>query len=574
MKILSINGPIIKADNDGSIRMREMVKVGDLGLIGEVIELQQEHAVIQVYEDTTGVKVNEKVDALKYPLSVTLGPGLLGGIFDGIGRPLKKFSENGFIERGLYPFPLDEDKRYDFITDMKKGDAVSEGMHLGHIIEMSLKHYIMVPPGVTGIIGDIFPGKRKVEDIFCTIELDHGEPLEIRGFHKWPVRKKRPVNERLSMNEPFFTGQRVLDFLFPIPRGGVAAVPGGFGAGKTVLQHSIAKWSNADIIIYVGCGERGNEIAQILEEFPTLKDPRSGRSLMERTIIIANTSNMPVTARESSIYTGITMAEYYRDMGYNVTILADSTSRWAEALRELSSRLEEIPAEEGYPAYLASRLAEYYERAGSFKTLSGKTGSITAIGAVSPQGADFSEPVTQHTKRFVRSFWALDKSLASAKHFPAVSWKISYSEYGEEVVDWWKLNANVDWDSMRTTLAETLQDADKLENIIKIVGFESLPDREKLTVLSSNLIKKGFLQQNSYDPVDSFCLPEKQVKIAQALIYFHSRSAEMMNEGDSFNKINKSEAIDKIQRLKFIPFPSAEFDSTLDEINTELEGKQ
>ncbi|MCK5399907.1 V-type ATP synthase subunit A, partial [bacterium] len=352
---------------------------------------------------------------------------------------------------------------------------------------------------VTGIIGDIFPGKRKVEDIFCTIELDHDDPLEIRGFHKWPVRKKRPVNERLSMNEPFFTGQRVLDFLFPIPRGGVAAVPGGFGAGKTVLQHSIAKWSNADIIIYVGCGERGNEIAQILEEFPTLKDPRSGRSLMERTIIIANTSNMPVTARESSIYTGITMAEYYRDMGYNVTILADSTSRWAEALRELSSRLEEIPAEEGYPAYLASRLAEYYERAGSFKTLSGKTGSITAIGAVSPQGADFSEPVTQHTKRFVRSFWALDKSLASAKHFPAVSWKISYSEYGEEVVDWWKLNANVDWNSMRTTLAEILQDADKLENIIKIVGFESLPDREKLTVLSSNLIKKGFLQQNSYD---------------------------------------------------------------------------
>ena len=413
-----------------------------------------------------------------------------------------------------------------------------------------------------------------MEDIFCTIELDHGDPLEIRGFHKWPVRKKRPVNERLSMNEPFFTGQRVLDFLFPIPRGGVAAVPGGFGAGKTVLQHSIAKWSNADIIIYVGCGERGNEIAQILEEFPTLKDPRSGRSLMERTIIIANTSNMPVTARESSIYTGITMAEYYRDMGYNVTILADSTSRWAEALRELSSRLEEIPAEEGYPAYLASRLAEYYERAGSFKTLSGKTGSITAIGAVSPQGADFSEPVTQHTKRFVRSFWALDKSLASAKHFPAVSWKISYSEYGEEVVDWWKLNANVDWNSMRTTLTEILQDADKLENIIKIVGFESLPDREKLTVLSSNLIKKGFLQQNSYDPVDSFCLPEKQVKIAQALIYFHSRSAEMMNDGDSFNKINKSEAIDKIQRLKFIPFPSAEFDSTLDEINTELEGKQ
>jgi V/A-type H+-transporting ATPase subunit A len=429
----------------------------------------------------------------------------------------------------------------------------------------------MVPPGINGKIKEIQKGDRTVRNIFAKIELENGSIYEIKGYQTWGVRTKRPVIDRLDINIPFFTGQRVLDFIFPIPLGGVAAIPGGFGAGKTVVQHSIAKWSNADIIIYVGCGERGNEIAQLLEEFPELIDPKTKKPLIERTIIIGNTSNMPVTARESSIYTGITIAEYYRDMGYNIAILADSTSRWAEALREISSRLEEIPAEEGYPAYLASRLAEYYERAGHFRTLNKEEGSITAIGAVSPQGGDFSEPVTQHTKRFVRGFWALDKTLSSAKHFPAISWKTSYSEYDEELKDWWQLKGNIDWIGMKKKIKAILQTADKLENIIKIVGFESLPDRQKLNVLTANLIKRGFLQQDAYDTIDNYCVPEKQVKLAEIILEFFDFGIEKLREGVSFNKLNNLESVEKIQRLKFHPFPSKKFDDDIDFIKNEME---
>ncbi len=571
MKIKSINGPVIKCDNDGIVKMGEMVNVGQLNIIGEVIELNKENVIVQVYEDTTGLKIGEKVDSSGHPLSVCLGPGLLGSIYDGIGRPLKRFPEDGFIKRGLFPFPLDDKRTYKFEALKKSGDVVFEGEKLGYVYEYDIKHFIMVPPGINGKIKEIQKGDRTVRDIFAKIELENGSIYEIKGYQTWGVRTKRPVIDRLDINIPFFTGQRVLDFIFPIPLGGVAAIPGGFGAGKTVVQHSIAKWSNADIIIYVGCGERGNEIAQLLEEFPELIDPKTKKPLIERTIIIGNTSNMPVTARESSIYTGITIAEYYRDMGYNIAILADSTSRWAEALREISSRLEEIPAEEGYPAYLASRLAEYYERAGHFRTLNKEEGSITAIGAVSPQGGDFSEPVTQHTKRFVRGFWALDKTLSSAKHFPAISWKTSYSEYDEELKDWWQLKGNIDWIGMKKKIKAILQTADKLENIIKIVGFESLPDRQKLNVLTANLIKRGFLQQDAYDTIDNYCVPEKQVKLAEIILEFFDFGIEKLREGVSFNKLNNLESVEKIQRLKFHPFPSKKFDDDIDFIKNEME---
>ncbi len=571
IKILKINGPIVECENNGYIKIGELVNVGPLKLIGEVIAINADRAVVQVYDDTTGLKVNDKIIPSGHPLSVYLGPGLLTNIYSGIGSPLKVESKNGFIERGKWEFPLDMEKEWEFIPINKVGDHVTQGQKLGYVQEYSLKHYIMVPIGISGKIVKIEKGNIKLDDILVIIKDSDGNEIKIKGYTIWAVRKKRPVQAILPKSVPFFTGQRVLDFIFPIALGGVAAIPGGFGAGKTVLQHSIAKWSNADIIIYVGCGERGNEIAQLLEEFPLLEDPKFKKPLMERTIIIANTSNMAVTAREASIYTGITFAEYYRDMGYNVAVLADSTSRWAEALREISSRMEEIPAEEGYPAYLASRLAEFYERAGYFKTLGGDTGSITAIGAVSPQGGDFSEPVTQNTKRFIKSFWALDRNLSYAKHFPAISWSMSYSEYGEDLAQWWRSNGNIDWLLLRDEFKGILLESDKLENIIKIVGFESLPDDEKIVYFMGDLIKKAFLQQDSYDKVDAYSSMEKQVAMANILKVFYDDIKNKLSTGVPFYKIKELPAVQKLTKLKFIDEKSPDFKKAEDDILQQLE---
>ena len=571
VKIVKINGPIVECENNGYIKIGELVNVGPLKLIGEIIAIDKDRAVVQVYDDTVGLMVNDEIIPSGHPLSVYLGPGLLTNIYSGIGSSLKVESKTGFIERGKWEFPLDLKKEWEFEPIMKEGDKVFQGQKLGYIQEYSIKHYIMVPIGVSGKIIKIKTGKITIDETLVIIKDLNGENIEVKGYTIWAVRKKRPVKKILPKSIPFFTGQRVLDFIFPIPLGGVAAIPGGFGAGKTVLQHSIAKWSNADIIIYVGCGERGNEIAQLLEEFPLLEDPKYNKPLMERTIIIANTSNMPVTAREASIYTGITFAEYYRDMGYNVTVLADSTSRWAEALREISSRMEEIPAEEGYPSYLASRLAEFYERAGYFETLAGDIGSITAIGAVSPQGGDFSEPVTQNTKRFIKGFWALDRNLSYAKHFPAISWSMSYSEYGEDLSEWWKANGNIDWLKLRDEFKGILLESDKLENIIKIVGFESLPDDEKMTYFMGDLIKKVFLQQDSYDKVDAYSSMNKQVAMANILKTFYDDIKNKLKTGVPFYKIKEMDAVDKLIKIKFIHEDSEEFKNTLDDILQQLE---
>ncbi len=559
MKIYKINGPILKCHDDGSVKVKEMVEAGPGKLIGEVIDVSRSSATVQIYDNTDGLKIGQDVYGKGRPLSIRLGPGLIGSILSGLGIPLS-----------TGPSPAAAPAVFNFSPAVTPEEKVFPGTVLGSVPEYGIKHCIMVPPGITGDLVKIQGGPAAPGDTVAEIRTVSGAIEKIGLFHDWPVRERRPFKERLGIAEPFFSGQRVLDFIFPLGRGGCAAVPGGFGAGKTIIQHSIAKWGNADIVIYIGCGERGNEIAQILEEFPELNDPRTERPLMERTIIIANTSNMPVTARESSIYTGITIAEYYRDMGYDVVILADSTSRWAEALREISSRLEEIPAEEGYPAYLASRLAEYYERAGNYLCLSGRKGTITAIGAVSPQGGDFSEPVTQQTKRYIKSFWVLDKDLASERHFPAVSWNQSYSEYIPDLEGWWLDNSKTDWAFLRQKIKDILQEADHLENIVKIVGFESLPDKQKLSILAGDLVKKGFLQQNSYDENDAYCVIEKQIAIARAITDFYDTASDKLKKSVSYYKISGLPAIEKIVKLKFMKFPSDEIENALSSIRGEL----
>ncbi|RLD08192.1 MAG: V-type ATP synthase subunit A, partial [Chlamydiae bacterium] len=554
--------------------------IGKLELTGEIIRQDGDVSTIQVYEDTTGVKPGEIVVGTNEPLSVELGPGLLRGIYDGIQRPLDKiFNISGaFIGRGISVPKISKEKIWHFIPNAKKGDVVSGNDILGTVQETELlNHKILVPPKISGTITEIIDeGDYTIEEIIAKVSNVKGEQ-ELKMYHKWAVRIPRPVVQRLEPNIPLFTGQRVIDFFFTIARGGTAAIPGGFGTGKTVTQHQLAKYSDANLIVYIGCGERGNEMTQVLQEFPELKDPNSGLPLMDRTVLIANTSNMPVTAREASIYTGITIAEYYRDMGYNVAIMADSTSRWAEALREISGRLEEMPAEEGYPAYLASRLAEFYERAGRAEVggkVEKREGSVSVIGAVSPQGGDFSEPVTQHTKRFVRAFWALDKSLAGARHFPSINWNNSYSEYVDDVAEWWKKEGgDFNYQEMRDRAMTILQEENRLEQVVKLVGPDALPDRQRLVLTTAKLIKEAFLQQNAFHDNDVYCTPDKQLRMMDVILHFHDKAGEILTKGVPCVRLLDLDIIPRIIRMKTdIPCDkSADISKLKDEIDYVLD---
>jgi V/A-type H+-transporting ATPase subunit A len=529
-----INGPVLRARMTASLQMLEQIEVGDEHLVGEVIAMQGEIATLQVYEETAGLKPGAPVFGLGMPLGVELGPGLMGAIFDGIQRPLEVLEarSGAFITRGVDAPGLDRERRWAFEPTAEVGAQLTGGESLGQVVETPLVTLrIPVPPDVRGELVWLAPkGEYTVTDPIARVRTEVGEET-LTLMQRWPVRTPRPVGERLAPTEPLITGQRVIDTLFPIAKGGTAAVPGGFGAGKTVLQQALAKWSDADIVIYVGCGERGNEMADVLREFPKLSDPKSGRPLIERTILIANTSNMPVAAREASIYTGITLAEYYRDAGLSVALMADSTSRWAEALREISGRLEEMPAEEGFPAYLPSRLASFYERAGRVRTLGGEEGSVTVIGAVSPPSGDFSEPVTQHTQRFVRVFWALDKSLAAARHFPAVNWQESYSGYTPEVRSWWLEHVSSDWDMSRAKIVDILHQETQLQEIVRLVGPDTLPDAQRYVLFVARLIKEAFLQQNAMDLVDAYSTPEKQAAMLALLAHIHDRGSRIIQKG-------------------------------------------
>jgi V/A-type H+-transporting ATPase subunit A len=557
-RVKQISGPIIKAGGLGAAGLFDLVEVGEKKIIGEIVRLEGDEAIIQVYEDNSGLKTGSPAVSTGRPLSVLLGPGLIGTIYDGIQRPLEKLYEQDgdFMVPGGRGNPLDVNKKWRFVPDpalaakLAAGEKItaSAGMILGSIKETeSISCKIMVPPNLKD--GEITHLSAEGDyTIFETAaKTSLGEDIPFAEW--WPVRLSRPISERLSPDEPLITGQRVIDIFFPLSKGGTAAIPGGFGTGKTMTQHAVAKWCDADVIIYIGCGERGNEMTDVLTEFPQLQDPRTGRSLMERTLLIANTSNMPVAAREVSIYTGITIAEFYRDMGYHVAIMADSTSRWAEALRELSGRMEEMPAEEGFPAYLPTRLAEFYERAGRARTLCGKEGSVSIIGAVSPPGGDFSEPVTQHTKRFIRCFWALDRDLANARHYPAISWIDSYSEYAEEVQNWWE-HVNPAWTQVRRKCMELLKVEQRLSEIVRLIGQDALPDEQKLILLTSQIIKDGFLQQNSFDEVDMYCVPKKQVRLLEVIMEFHERSLVCIELGAPMTKISGTGLKEELSRIK------------------------
>ncbi|MEJ2698908.1 MAG: V-type ATP synthase subunit A [Desulfuromonadales bacterium] len=548
-----VSGPVVRARGMVGFRMLELVRVGEEGLIGEVIELNREEATIQVYEDTSGIRPGEPVRGTGAPLSVTLGPGLIGRIFDGIQRPLELLhaASGTFIQRGAQVSSLDPDKEWDFEPALGSGERVTGGDLLGTVPETPLvEHRVLVPPGLQGDLVDVVEaGRYKVTDRVATLRGEKGEvPLTLS--QNWRVRQPRPIRERLEPFLPLVTGQRVIDIFLPLAKGGTAAIPGGFGTGKTVTQHNLAKWCDADIIVYIGCGERGNEMTGVLTDFPELKDPRSGRPLMDRTILIANTSNMPVAAREASIYTGVTLAEYYRDMGYDVAVMADSTSRWAEALREISGRLEEMPAEEGFPAYLATRLAEFYERAGRVRTLAGQEASVSIIGAVSPPGGDFSEPVTQHTKRFVRCFWSLDKELASARFFPSINTTESYSEYHEAMEGWWEEQTGENLQKWKKQALEILREDRKLQQIVRLIGEDSLPEEQKMTLLAARLIKDGFLQQNAFDEVDRYALPGKQAKMLRAILRFCDMAQFLVRKGIPLKRVREVPSFRVLRRMK------------------------
>ncbi len=549
------NGPVIKARPSAGLSMGEMVEVGEDRLIGEVIGLEHEMAVIQVYEDTTGLKPGAVVRGEGLPLNVELGPGLIGEIFDGIQRPLAVLRDRwgDFIRRGRSGTALSREKVWQFSPEAETGRSVRPGDLLGTVAETpSVLHKVLVPPGMGGKILHVVPrGGYTMDDPIAELESPSGRRFKMRLFHRWPVRRPRPYRSRPLSREPLLTGQRVIDTFFPVTKGGTAAIPGGFGTGKTITQHQLAKWADADITVYIGCGERGNEMTDVLEDFPRLLDPRTGRPLIERTVLIANTSDMPVAAREASIYTGITIAEYYRDMGYDVALMADSTSRWAEALREISGRLEEMPAEEGFPAYLASRLAAFYERACLVETLGGDRGSVTIIGAVSPPGGDFSEPVTMHTKRFVECFWALDKDLASARHFPAINYLKSYSGYVEAVSRWWEERVGKDWDELRQKALVLLQENDRLQNIVKLLGEGALPDDQKMIIHGARLIKDAFLQQSAFDPIDTYSSPEKQYLLLDVIIHFTDRLKDVVQARVPVFRALELPAVADINRLKF-----------------------
>lgn len=553
--IYGINGPIVYLKGDPGFKMNELVYVGTENLVGEVIGLTSERTTIEVYEETSGLKPGESVTGSGSPVSVILAPGILTNIFDGIERPLSEIKKTGgaYIDRGVSVESLDGSKLWDTHITVKKGDVLYQGSIFAEVPETrAIVHKPMVPPGIEGTVLDAAAdGKYTIHDPLITLLQPDGSEIKLTMAQKWPIRIPRPVSKRYPASRPLITGQRILDTLFPLAKGGTACIPGGFGTGKTMTQHQIAKWSDADIIIYIGCGERGNEMTQVLEEFQELTDPRSGNPLMDRTTLIANTSNMPVAAREASLYSGLTLAEYYRDMGYHVAIMADSTSRWAEALRELSGRLEEMPAEEGFPAYLASRLSAFYERAGMMQNLNGTEGSVSIIGAVSPQGGDFSEPVTQNTKRFVRCFWGLDKNLAYARHFPAIQWLTSYSEYLTDLAPWYRENVDKRFIDYRNQLVYILTQENGLMEIVKLIGSDVLPDDQKLVLEIAKVIRLGFLQQNAFHAEDT-CVPmKKQFKMMEIILYLYKRCRALIGMGMPMSVLKQDDIFEKIISIKY-----------------------
>ncbi|MCI7084987.1 MAG: V-type ATP synthase subunit A [bacterium] len=574
--IYGINGPVVTVKGPTGFQMMEMVYVGDDKLVGEIIGITDDATTVQVYEETTGLKPGDPIVGTGAPMNVLLGPGILDNIFDGIERPLAEIEKQAgaFISRGSSVSALDDEKLWDVTLKVKVGDRLNGGDIYATLPETPIiEHRLMVPPELSGTVAEVMPnGRYRLFDTVAVIKDDRGVDHNLTLCQKWPIRTARPVKEMLSPSVPLITGQRVIDTLFPIAKGGTAAIPGGFGTGKTMTQHQLAKWCDADIIIYVGCGERGNEMSQVLEEFSELVDPKSQRPMTDRTVLIANTSNMPVAAREASIYTGITLAEYYRDMGYHVAMMADSTSRWAEALREISGRLEEMPAEEGFPAYLPSRLAEFYERGGRANALCGKEGSVTLIGAVSPQGSDFSEPVTQNTKRFTRCFWALDKALAYSRHYPAINWIDSYSEYFNDLDPWFAENEGEEFIKYRTQIASLLQEENQLMEIVKLIGSDVLPDDQKLVIETARVIRVGFLQQNAFHPEDTYVPLEKQKLMMKTILHLHKRAKQVISTEVPISKILKLGLFDKLTKMKYdIPNNKLEmFDDYIADIDEKI----
>ena len=553
-KIFSINGPVIKGRNMTDFTAKEMVLIGEKKLIGEVISLEDDIAVIQVYEETEGLKKDDEIYHTNKPLSLKLGPGLLKNMFDGIERPLKEIRDkfSTFIPEGIGLISIDEEKLWDVTIKVKNGDTVTQGQIIAEVPETeAIVHKIMIPVGVNGTVKNVLEnGKYNIETTIMQVEDDFGNLTDIKLYQDWPIRIPRPSKERLDVDRLLETGQRILDVFFPLAKGGTVAIPGGFGTGKTMTQHQLAKYADADIIIYIGCGERGNEMTEVLEDFPKLIDPNNGKPLMERTVLIANTSNMPVAAREASIYTGITMAEYFRDMGYDVAIMADSTSRWAEALREISGRLEEMPAEEGYPAYLPSRIAQFYERAGIVKTLNDNEGSVTIIGAVSPAGGDFSEPVTENTKRFVNVFLGLDKDLAYSRHYPAINWMSSYSSYVDKLRDYYESKLGEDVVDLRNQMLKLLYEEDKLKEIVMLVGEDVLPDDQRLILDISNVMKLGFLQQNAFSKVDTYVPLKKQVEMLKTIKLLYEEGHKAIKEQIPISQVKNTDLYSKVIAMK------------------------
>ena len=571
--IIKIAGPVIVGDGMKGTQMYEMVKVGNDNLIGEIIELEGDTATIQVYEETAGMKPGEPIESTGGPLSVELGPGIIGSIFDGIQRPLEKikFLTGDYLQRGVSVPSLDKEKKWTFNPIVTAGSEVKGGDVIGEVQETSaILQKIMIPPSVEGkLISIASKGEYTVEEEVAEVETSKGI-IKVPMMQKWPVRVGRPYKQKLDPDIPLVTGQRAQDTFFPVAKGGTSAMPGPFGSGKTVTQQQLAKWADADIIVYVGCGERGNEMTEVLKEFPKLEDPKTGKPLMDRTVLIANTSNMPVAAREACVYTGITIAEYFRDMGYDVALMADSTSRWAEAMREISGRLEEMPGEEGYPAYLASRLAQFYERAGRITTVGteDKTSSVTVVGAVSPPGGDLSEPVTQNTLRISKVFWALDSSLADKRHFPSIDWLQSYSLYVDSVEDWWKNNTGKDWRETRDTAMALLQKESELQEIVQLVGPDALPDKERITLETTRMIREDFLQQNAYHEVDTYCAPKKQYEMLKTIISYHENAEAALDRGAASADIITIPVKDDIGRMKYLP--ESEFEVKVKEIQADI----
>jgi V/A-type H+-transporting ATPase subunit A len=576
--IFGINGPVVTVKDTKDFSMMEMVYVGTQKLVGEVIGITDDRTTIQVYEETTGLRPGEPITGTGFPMNVTLGPGILDNIFDGIQRPLKAIADSSgaFIARGCNVPALDQERKWDMTLKVKQGDQASPGQIYATCPETPvIEHRCLVPPAISGTFTKVMEnGSYRVNDTIAEITDEEGTIHPLTLCQRWPIRTPRPVKERQPSFVPLITGQRVIDTLFPIAKGGAAAIPGGFGSGKTMTQHQLAKWCDADIIVYVGCGERGNEMSQVLEEFGALIDPKSGRPMTDRTVLIANTSNMPVAAREASIYTGVTLCEYYRDMGYHVAMMADSSSRWAEALREISGRLEEMPAEEGFPAYLPSRLAEFYERSGLVKNLNESEGSVTLIGAVSPAGGDFSEPVTQNTKRFTRCFWALDKSLAYARHYPAINWMESYSEYINDLNPWYEKNIGPEFIKYRSEISSILLEENKLMEIVKLIGADVLPDDQKLVIEIARVIRVGFLQQNAFHPEDTYVPLEKQKRMMEVILHLYHKAKELVTTNIPISGLVQSGLFDKIIKMKYdVPNNKLElFDQYLSEIDKTVSG--